>query len=92
MKRHFVPGDVDRHGVAYPLPHCTGSCRGGRAPCNCATGQTELANAVPLRLELVRSQPSVPVTLTGGRIPRARRVRRFLRDLARFLSARRFRL
>jgi hypothetical protein len=33
------------------LPYCSGSCQGGRAPCNCPTGQTELANSVGLRDE-----------------------------------------
>lgn len=32
---------IDADGV--PLPHCTGNCHGGRGPCNCPTGMTEMA-------------------------------------------------
>ena len=76
------------------LPQCTGTCRQGRTRCDCQTGNTELANAVPLdpmrtfggalrRGQLIRIQP----TVTGGRIPRRRRVRRFLRQLWDLLTA-----
>jgi hypothetical protein len=85
----LVPGKRDYDdGIARPLPHCTGSCHGGRAPCNCPTGLTELANGVPLREQLVRSIPSrPPIQISGGRVPRTRRVRRFLRALWDFLTA-----
>ena len=69
------------------LPHCTGSCASGRARCNCPTGQTELANT-HAHLHLVRSTPSrPPIQVTGGRVPRGRRVRRFLRALWEFFTA-----
>lgn len=35
MKRAFIPGAVDRHGIAHPLPECRGGCSQGRAACDC---------------------------------------------------------
>lgn len=73
------------------LPHCTGSCREGRATCNCPTGQTEIANTHS-HLHLVRSTASrPPIQISGGRIPRARRARHFFRELWDFLRSTRFR-
>lgn len=80
------------------LPHCTGFCRGGRAPCICQSGTTEIANAVPLdptrtfggRLERGQVIPIRP-TVTGGQVSRWRRVRRWFRDLRDFLLAPTFR-
>lgn len=89
MKRHLIPGAMDRHGIAHPLPHCTGSCHGGRSPCKCLTGTTELASTHAPRLELVVSRPTVRWQTSGGRVPRSRRVRRFIRALFRFFTAQR---
>lgn len=63
MTRRLIPGGVDRHGIAHPLPHCTGFCRGGRAPCNCATGHVdcELANDVPPDDKRVIQPPPAPL-------------------------------
>lgn len=63
---------------------CSGSCNQGRTTCDC-----ELSNAMPLR---PRSMVLIRPAITVHRIPLTRRVRRFLRDLVRFFSARRFRL
>lgn len=35
MKRHLIPGGRDRHGIARPLPQCTGGCLQGRSACDC---------------------------------------------------------
>lgn len=41
-KRLFLVGSRDYDdGVARP--HCTGLCHGGREPCRCVTGETELS-------------------------------------------------
>lgn len=42
MKRHLIPGGRDRHGIARPLPQCTGGCLQGRTACDCMA-ETELA-------------------------------------------------
>lgn len=66
--------------------NCTGNCNQGRARCDCV--DTELANTVPPRLQLVRSVPSrAPIQVSGGPVPRARRVRRFMRALWDFVTA-----
>ena len=61
MNRTLIPGEWNHAGQAVrsdmhrctltALPFCTGNCRGGRSPCNCATGYTELSNEVALRQE-----------------------------------------
>lgn len=35
MKRHFIPGGMDRHGIGRPLKGCSGGCNQGRAACDC---------------------------------------------------------
>lgn len=66
---------------------CGRNCNQGRA-CTCVASQTELANATPPRLELVRSVPSrPPIQVTGGRVPLRRRVRHLVRALFHFLTA-----
>ncbi|GAC1664428.1 MAG: hypothetical protein PVS3B2_00030 [Candidatus Dormibacteraceae bacterium] len=59
---------------------CTGECNQGRA-----------CPLLPPRGPVVVRMPPPRVQLTGGRIPRARRMRRFLRALRDFLTAPRFR-
>lgn len=80
MKRLLVVGARDRHGIAHPLPECLGNCNQGRADCDC-----ELSNVVPLR---PRSPVCVRPDITVHRISRVRRMRRFLRALFHFLTAR----
>lgn len=41
--------------VVYP--HCSGFCRGGRAPCTCDTGCTELDNDIPPDADRVIQPP-----------------------------------
>ncbi len=48
------------------LPFCTGDCRAGRAPCTCATGQTELANAIPIDKELPKVKSSTNYRTHSG--------------------------
>lgn len=64
---------------------CTGNCKQGRS-CTC---DTELASTHAPRLELVVSRPTVRWQTSGGRVPRSRRVRRFIRALFRFFTAQR---
>jgi hypothetical protein len=87
MARLLIPGAMDRHGIAHPLPHCTGLCNGGRTPCKCATGCTEMANDIPMRPDL----PPIRVDMTTHRIPFGRRARRLLRDVWAFLMSPSFR-
>lgn len=87
MTRALLPGRRDYDdGIARPLRCHRCDCDQCSLPCTC---ETELANTVPMRKQLVRSVPTrVPVQLSGGRIPFARRVRRFVRALFHFLLAR----
>lgn len=41
MKRHFLAGSMDRHGIARPFRGCTCDSNQGRSACTC---ETELAN------------------------------------------------
>lgn len=59
---------------------CTGECNQGRA-----------CPLLPQRGPVVVRMPPPRIQLTGGRIPRARRARRFLRELWNFLLAPYFR-
>lgn len=61
MKRLLIPGRMDRHGVAHPLPHCAGNCNQGRAACNCATGCMEMDCDVAPDAERV-IQPPAPLS------------------------------
>ena len=78
-----VTGQPDDWETARAHLRCTGHCEADLA-CEC-----EMANTTPLR---PRSMVLIRPAITVHRIPLARRVRRLLRDLVRFFSARRFRL
>lgn len=58
-KRHTLFAALDTDGV--PLLHCTGLCHGGRAPCNCLTGETELACEIGPDDRRVIQPPPPPV-------------------------------
>lgn len=87
MKRHLIPGAVDRHGRARPAATkcCNGECNQGRA---CPVRESELSNVVPLRPEF----PAPPFGITGGRVPLLTRAKRFGAALLDFLTAPCFRL
>lgn len=85
MKRHFTPGAMDCHGIARPFTgprqhSCDEDCLRG---CLWALRETEAGGAIP-----PRSWTPVRPAITVHRISRARRVRRFLRALFHFLTAR----
>lgn len=86
LHRSAMPYD----SMHVSLPHCTGKCDGGRSPCKCPTGQTEIANTHS-HLHLVRSVPSrPPIQVTGGRVSRWKRLRRFLRAVWDHLTSERW--
>lgn len=63
-KRLFIP--------LSQVAHCTGSCLAGRAPCDCATGCTELANDIPHDSERV-IQPPIETPEDRAYLARCRR-------------------
>lgn len=70
MKRHFVPGTVDRFGVARATTCCDGTCSQGRT-----------CPLVPRRCPEVMRMPAPRIQVTGGKVPRMRRLKRFWRAL-----------
>lgn len=72
MKRHLIPGGRDRHGIAHPLPQCTGGCLQGRTACDCMA-ETELACDIgPDDQRVIQPPPALPDDI------RARAMRRVL--------------
>ena len=84
MTRAQLPGSFRNGGARIDTaPACTGGgCNQGRAPGSC---DCELSNVVPLR---PRSVVLIRPAITVHRVSRARRARRWLRALLRFLTAR----
>jgi hypothetical protein len=82
MTRAHLPGSFRNGGTRVDTSRhcCDGRCMGGDCPLI-----VRRVPAQPCAHQPVRQRAAVGVQLTGGRIPRARRVRRFFRAIASFL-------
>lgn len=68
MKRYFIPGVVDRHGVARATTCCTGECNQGRS---CPLTVDRVCSASK-PLERVRQRPVIGAQLHPGQVVRVR--------------------
>ena len=66
MKRHFVPGGYDVHGVPRATTCCTGECNQGRS---CPITVDRVCHAVKPR-QPVRQRPVIGAQLEPGQVIR----------------------
>ena len=64
MKRYFIPGTVDRHGVARATSCCTGECNQGRS---CPLTIDRVCKA-SMPLEPIRQRPVIGAQLHPGQV------------------------